>query len=74
MPQIKDLKNVELLNLLTKHTTLYTQMLTNNIKTEEFYVCKRIIEALTTEITARKKYSPSGQVSVDSTNTPSYEE
>ena len=74
MPQIKDLKNVELLNLLTKHTTLYTQMLTNNIKTEEFYVCKRIIEALNTKITARKKHSPSGQVSVDSTNTPSYEE
>ena len=35
MPQIKNLKNGELLNLLTAHTTLYTQMLTNNIKTEE---------------------------------------
>jgi len=65
MRQIKNLKNGELLNLLSVHTTLYTQMLTNNIKTEEFYACKQTIEALTAEILSRKKHSPSGQIAGD---------
>ena len=66
MPQIKNLKNGELLNLLTAHTTLYTQMLTNNIKTEEFYACKQTIDVLTAEILARKERNPRGQLSGDS--------
>ena len=66
MPQIKNLENVELLNLLTAHTTLYTQMLTNNIKTEEFYACKQTIDVLTAEILARKERNIYRQLSGDS--------
>jgi hypothetical protein len=40
-------------------------MLTNNIKTEEFYTCKQTIEMLTAEFRARKQSVPPDQISVD---------
>lgn len=68
MHQFKKLPNAVLVNLLAKHTALYTQMLTNNIKTEEFYRCKQIIEMLTAEFRARKNGSDApGELSVDAT-------
>ncbi len=68
MHQFKKLSNTVLVNLLAEHTALYTQMLTNNIKTEEFYTCKQTIEMLTAEFRARKQSVPPGQLSVDSAN------
>jgi hypothetical protein len=66
MHQFKKLSNTVLVNLLAEHTALYTQMLTNNIKTEEFYTCKQTIEMLTDEFRARKQSVPPEQLSVDS--------
>lgn len=66
MHQFKKLSNTVLVNLLAEHTALYTQMLTNNIKTEEFYTCKQTIEMLTAEFRARKQSVPPDQLSVDS--------
>lgn len=67
MHQFKKLPNAVLVNLLAEHTALYTHMLTNNIKTEEFYTCKQTIEMLTAEFMARKKISDvPGELSVDS--------
>ena len=65
MHQYKKLSNTVLVNLLAEHTALYTQMLTNNIKTEEFYTCKQTIEMLTAEFRARKQSVPPDQISVD---------
>jgi len=66
MHQFKKLPNAVLVNLLAEHTALYTQMLTNNIKTEEFYTCKQTIEMLTAEFMSRKKSDAPGELSVDS--------
>jgi hypothetical protein len=66
MHQFKKMSNAVLVNLLAERTALYTQMLTNNIKTEEFYKCKRTIEMLTAEFMARKKSNGRGDLSVDS--------
>ena len=65
MHQFKKMTNAVLVNLLAEHTALYTQMLTNNIKTEEFYTCKQTIEMLTAEFRARKQSVPPDQISVD---------
>ena len=66
MHQFKKMTNAVLVNLLAKHTALYTQMLTNNIKTDEFYTCKQTIDMLTAEFKARKQSVPPEQLSVDS--------
>jgi len=66
MHQFKKITNAVLVNMLAEHTALYTQMLTNNIKTEEFYTCKQTIETLTAEFMARKKSNTPGELSVDS--------
>lgn len=54
MEDLKIMSNTALINLLASKTVSYTQMLAGNIKTEEFYNCKRIIEQLTAEIELRK--------------------
>ena len=54
MEEIKIMSNTALINLLASKTVSYTQMLAGNIKTEEFYNCKRTIEQLTAEIELRK--------------------
>ena len=54
MEEIKIMSNTALINLLANKTVSYTQMLAGNIKTEEFYNCKRAIEQLTAEIELRK--------------------
>lgn len=66
MHQFKEMSNAALINLLAEHTASYTQMLTNNIKTDEFYICKQTIEMLTAEFRARKQSVPPDQLSVDS--------
>lgn len=55
MEEIKNMSHTALINLLAGKTALYTQMLASNIKTHEFYKCKRIIEQITAEIEARKQ-------------------
>jgi hypothetical protein len=59
MKQYRDINHSALIDLLAKHTTLYTQMLSDNIKTNEFYKCKRTIEQLTAEIELRKRNASS---------------
>lgn len=54
MNQFRDISKPELLDMLAKQTPLYTQMLADNIKTKEFYKCKRLIEQLVSEIELRK--------------------
>ena len=66
MHQFKEMSNAALINLLAEHTALYTQMLTNNIKTDEFYTCKQTIDMLTAEFRARKQSVDPDQLSVDS--------
>ena len=66
MHQFKEMSNAALINQLVEHTALYTQMLTNNIKTDEFYTCKQTIDMLTAEFKARKQSVPPEQLSVDS--------
>ena len=55
MEEMKIMSNTALINLLASKTVSYTQMLAGNIKTEEFYNCKRTIEQLTAEIELRKR-------------------
>lgn len=55
MEEIKNMSNTALINLLAGKPVLYTQMLASNIKTDEFYNCKRLIEQLTAEIELRKE-------------------
>ena len=53
MEEITNMSNTALFNLLASKTVSYTQMLAGNIKTNEFYKCKRLIERLTAEIELR---------------------
>ena len=66
MHQFKEMSNAALINQLVEHTAFYTEMLTNNIKTDEFYTCKQTIDMLTAEFKARKQSVPPEQLSVDS--------
>lgn len=55
---MEDLRNISdhaLLNLLAQQTILYTQMLSGNVKTGEFYDRKQLIERITAEIGLRKE-------------------
>lgn len=63
MEDLKSISNTALVNLLAQKTISYTQMLAGNIKTDEFYNCKQLIERLTTEIKRRKG---TGSASADS--------
>jgi hypothetical protein len=60
MKQFNELTYSELIDMLAKHTVLYTQLLSDNIKTTEFYKCRRLIEKLTAEIKKRKHATSSG--------------
>ncbi len=60
MKQLRELPHSDLIDMLAKHTTLYTQLLSDNIKTNEFYKCRRMVEKLTAEIEIRKNSAPSG--------------
>ena len=55
MKDLKKMSHTALVNLLANETVLYTQMLAGNIKTDEFYQCKQLIERLTEEIESRKR-------------------
>ena len=54
MNQFNDMTYSSLLDKLASYTTLYTQMLIDNERSEEFYKCKRMIEQLAQEIERRK--------------------
>jgi hypothetical protein len=55
MEDLRKMSYNALLTLLAQQTMIYTQLLTGNIKTSEFYACKELLEELTTEIEFRKK-------------------
>jgi hypothetical protein len=55
MKQFNELNDSALIDLLATQTSFYTQMLSDNIKTDQFYKCKRMIEQLTREIALRMK-------------------
>jgi hypothetical protein len=55
MIRLRDLEETELLDMLSEHTSHYTRMLNENDKSREFYECKRMIEKITEEISARKE-------------------
>ena len=57
MKKYKDFSHSALIDLLIRHTALYTQMMAENIRTDEFYRCKRTIDQLTAEIESRNKTS-----------------
>jgi hypothetical protein len=67
MKKYKDFSHSALMDLLVRHTALYTQMLAENIKTDEFYRCKRTIDQLTAEIESRNKTGVPGNPMI---NTP----
>ena len=55
MEQFKNMSHSSLINMLAEYTIIYTQMLSSNIKTDEFYKCKQTIEQLTAEVKLRSK-------------------
>lgn len=55
MNQYSHISYSNLLDMLAKYTTQYTQMLADNNKTDDFYKCKRQIEQLTTELATRRR-------------------
>ena len=65
MRQFNELSHSALIDLLAKQTALYTQMLSDNIKTNEFYKCKRLLEQLATEVEFRMKEKPSENPATD---------
>ena len=73
MKQYSDLNNSTLIDMLAKHTALYTQLLADNIKTDEFYKCKRLVELLTAEFELRRRTNSPGH-STASTTAPLSEE
>lgn len=66
MKQFRELPYSELIDMLAKHTPLYTRLLSDNIKTTEFYKCTRMIEKLTAEIEIRKNSATSGSSATNS--------
>lgn len=58
MRQFNELSHSALIDLLANQTAFYTQMLSDNIKTNEFYKCKRLLEQLTMEVELRMKEKP----------------
>jgi hypothetical protein len=63
---MEDLRNMDypaLLNLLAQQTMLYTQMLSGNVRTGEFYDRKQLIERITAEIGLRQENNHSHEVS-----------
>ena len=60
MKQFSELTHSDLIDMLAKHTALYTQLLSDNIKTTEFYKCRRLIDKLAAEIEIRKNSAASG--------------
>ena len=49
MIRLRDLGEIELLDMLSEQTAHYTRMLNEHVKSREFYECKRIIEKVTEE-------------------------
>lgn len=60
MNQFSEMSHSRLLDLLAQHTTEYTQMLADNVKSNDFYKCKRVIEQLTTELELRHHQGQAG--------------
>ncbi len=59
MNQFSEMSHASLLDLLARYTTDYTQMLSDNNKSNEFYKCKRLLEQVTTELEHRMRNNKS---------------
>ena len=69
MNQFSEMSQTSLLDLLARCTTDYTQMLSDNDKSNEFYKCKRLLEQVTTELEKRMRNSTN--IDTESANTTS---
>lgn len=54
MQELHKLDNSQLMDLLARHTSDYTQMMSEGTTDEEYHKCSLIIKAIQTEIDARK--------------------
>ena len=55
MEELNKLDNSQLIDLLAKHTSDYTKMISKNMMADEYEKCKLIIKAIQTEIDARRR-------------------
>ena len=54
MQELNKLDNSQLMDLLARHTSDYTQMMSEGTTEEEYLKCSLIIKAIQTEIDTRK--------------------
>jgi len=54
MHELSSLDNSQLMDLLARHTSEYTKMITDNNMGDEYEKCKLTIKAIQTEIDIRK--------------------
>ena len=54
MHELQSLDNSQLMNLLAKHTSDYTKMITDNNMGDDYEKCKLTIKAIQSEIDLRK--------------------
>lgn len=71
MSQFGHFSNTELLDMLAMYTTRYTQLLTENDKSEDFYRFKRQIELLTAELESRRLHGDGKRRPTSGNHTPS---
>ena len=67
MHELHSLDNSQLIDLLARHTSEYTKMITDNNMGDDYEKCKLTIKAIQTEIDVRK--TNGGNVSAESSIT-----
>ena len=72
MHELLNLDNSQLIDLLAKHTSEYTKMITDNNMGDDYEKCKLTIKAIQTEIEIRKNnlYNFPGETNI--TNPPDF--
>ena len=72
MHELNSLDNSQLMDLLARHTSEYTKMITDNNMGDDYEKCKVTIKAIQTEIEIRKNNLNSFPGETNITNPPDF--
>jgi hypothetical protein len=72
MHELLSLDNSQLIDLLARHTSEYTKMITDNNMGDDYEKCKLTIKAIQTEIELRKNNLNSFPGETNMTNPPDF--
>ena len=72
MHELSSLDNSQLMDLLARHTSEYTKMITDNNMGDDYEKCKLTIKAIQTEIEIRKNNLNSFPGETNITNPPDF--